>query len=185
MRELITLLEAQSKPSDVELIKLNYTSTALQPVLSSNSMNYHYGKLAAGYAERFNSGEGDRDFNYAGLILHNLLFTQFRAPRPRNEPNGPIGNLIKSRFGSFDNFKEKFAVEAMKLQGSGWVYLARDGTIKTIRNHALRSDILALVDLWEHAFNIDYGANKKKYLENIWKIFDWNVINTRWGQAYK
>jgi Fe-Mn family superoxide dismutase len=184
MRELITLLEAKNS-DEIDIIKLNYSETSLAPVMSSSLVRYHYGRLAHGYAERYNDGEGDKTFNYAGAWLHNVFFTQFRQSRINNKPNGPIGNLIKTKYKNWDSFKEKFTEEAMKLHGSGWIYLSRDGSIKLIRNHQVRNDILILVDLWEHAYNLDYGTNKKKYLENIWKIMDWNAINTRWGQGYR
>lgn len=184
MREIITLLEEKSKSDDIELIKLNYSEGSLSPVFSGGTIRYHYGQLAKGYVERFNDGKGDKVFNYAGAFLHNLFFTQFRPPRTRNEPNGPIGNMIKSKFKSWDNFKEKFEEEALEIQGSGWLYFARDGSLKKIQNHQVRNDILILVDMWEHAYVRDYGTNKKRYIENIWKIMDWNVINTRWGRGY-
>jgi Fe-Mn family superoxide dismutase len=185
MREYITLLEAASKQDEIEIVKTSYGENQLAPVFSGALMRLHYGKLAHGYAERFNKNEGDRNFNYAGAVLHNILFTQFRPPRTKNDPNGPIGNLIKTKFKSWDAFKDAFEEEAMKVQGSGWVYLARDGTIKRIQNHQIRQDVLILVDLWEHAFQMDYGSNKQKYLDNIWKIIDWNVINSRWAVPYK
>jgi Fe-Mn family superoxide dismutase len=185
MREIITLLEEKSRATDIEIVKLSYGETSLAPVITGVSMRHHYGKLAHGYAERFNKGEGDKTFNYAGAWLHNLYFTQFRIPRINNKPNGPISSLIKSKFKDWDLFKEKFKAVALSLQGSGWVYLARDGSIKTIINHQVRNDILILVDMWEHAYQLDYGSNKSKYLDNIWRIFDWNIINTRWGQGYK
>lgn len=185
MRDLLTLLEEKSKPGDIEIVKLSYSLTSLYPVISGNSMRFHYGKLAHAYAEKFNKGEGDKQFNYAGAWLHNLYFTQFRIPRSNNKPNGPIGNLIRSKYKDWDNFKEKFKDEALTVQGSGWIYLARDGSIKKINNHQVRNDILILVDMWEHAYNQDYGSDKKRYLDNIWRIMDWNVLNTRWGQAYK
>jgi len=185
IREIITLLEASSKPNDIEIVKLAYPENSLQPVMSGNTVRYHYGKLAHGYADRFNKKEGDQTFNYAGAVLHNLFFTQFRAPRNNNKPNGPIGNLINSKFKNWDNFKEQFKEAALKLQGSGWIYLARDGTIKTIHNHQARTDILILVDMWEHSYNLDYGTDKKRYLDNIWRIFDWSMINSRWGQGYR
>lgn len=185
MRDLITLLETASKPTDIEIIKPNYGESALAPIMSPSTFKYHWGKLAHGYAERYNKKEGDARFNYNGATLHNLFFTQFRVSRNNNKPNGPIGNLITSKFKNWEDFKEQFKVEAMKLQGSGWIYLARDGSIKTIHNHDMRSDIVILVDLWEHAYNMDYGANKSKYIENIWKIFDWNAINMRYMAPYK
>jgi Fe-Mn family superoxide dismutase len=185
IREIITLLEDKSKPGDIEIVKLAYSDGSLAPVMSSSTVKFHYGKLAHGYAERFNKGEGDKSFNYAGAVLHNLFFTQFRSPRTNNKPNGPIGNLINSKFKNWDNFKEQFKEQALKLQGSGWVYLSRSGEIKTINNHQTRTDILILVDMWEHAYNLDYGPNKRRYLDNIWRIFDWSMINARWGQGYK
>ena len=69
--------------------------------------------------------------------------------------------------------------EAMKIQGSGWVYLSTSGKIKTIKNHEKRTDIVFLLDMWEHAFQNDYGSNKSKYLDNIWRIIDWAAINRR------
>ena len=78
---------------------------------------------------------------------------------------------------------DKFQEEALKIQGSGWIYLACDGSIKTIVNHEVRDDILLLVDWWEHAWILDYGSDKKKYLKEQWKIINWNVINTRWGKS--
>jgi Fe-Mn family superoxide dismutase len=79
--------------------------------------------------------------------------------------------------------KEQFEEIALPLQGSNWIYLADNGTIKTIKNHEVKNDILLLIDWWEHAWILDYGSDKKKYLKEQWKIINWNVINTRWGQS--
>ena len=183
MREIINLLEDKSKPTDIEIIPLNFTTSEVSPIISSETLNLHYDKLAKGYATRYNNKEGDRDFNYAGAFLHNTLFPQFREVRNNNKPNGPMMGFINKHYGSYDNLKEQFETEAMKIQGSGWIYLAYDGKIKTIPNHQVRNDILLLVDWWEHAFILDYGSDKKKYLKEQWKIINWNVINTRWGKS--
>lgn len=183
MRDIITLVEEKSKPQDIEIIPLNFTDREVRPVLSKATLDLHYGKLAHGYAERYNNKEGDRDFNYAGVFLHNLLFTQYREVRNNNKPNGPMLGFIDKHFGSYNGFKEKFEEEAMKLQGSNWIYLADNGSIKTIPNHQVRNDILLLIDWWEHAWLLDYGSDKKKYLSEQWKIINWNVINTRWGKS--
>lgn len=183
MREIISILESRSKPQDLEIIPLNFTPREVGPVLSKNTIELHYGKLAHGYAERYNNKEGDMDFNYAGVFLHNTLFTQFREVRNNNKPNGPMLGFINKHFGSYDNMKDEFEKVAMSLQGSNWVYLADNGTIKTIKNHEVRNDILLLVDWWEHAWILDYGSDKKKYLNEQWKIINWNVINTRWGHS--
>jgi Fe-Mn family superoxide dismutase len=183
MREIITLLEEKSKPQDIEIISLNYKEGELSPVISKPTIELHYGKLAKGYADRFNKGEGDPEFNYAGAFLHNTLFPQFREPRNNNPPNGPMEGFIKKHFGGYSEMQAAFQEEAMKLQGSNWLYLAWDGKIKVIKNHQVRDDILLLVDWWEHAFILDYGSDKKKYLKEQWKIINWNVINTRWGRS--
>jgi Fe-Mn family superoxide dismutase len=69
--------------------------------------------------------------------------------------------------------------EALKIQGSGWIYLNRSGQIKTIKNHAERKDIALLIDMWEHSWTLGYGSDKKKYLDNIWKIINWERVNRR------
>ena len=176
MRATEFLTESKEK---LELVKLPYAKTALSPVMSKSTIDYHYGKLAKGYVDRFNKGEGDNSFNIAGAYLHNLFFPQLRAPRTTNKPTGNIKSLIERKFKTFENFKEEFAEKAMKLQGSNWIYLSKNGAIKTIPNHQKRTDIALLIDWWEHAWAIDYGADKAKYLKNIWKIINWDVVNQR------
>ena len=183
MREYLTLLEEKSKPLDIEIIPLNFTESEVSPVMSQDTLDLHYEKLAKGYAKRYNNNEGDKDFNYAGAFLHNTWFPQFREVRKNNLPNGPMLGFINKHFGSYDKFKSEFEETAMKIQGSGWAYLAHNGKIKTIKNHEVRDDILLLLDWWEHAWILDYGTDKKKYLKEQWKIINWNVINTRWGKS--
>jgi Fe-Mn family superoxide dismutase len=178
MREIIDLIEAKSD-QDLEQVKLPYTAGALSPVTSKTTVDLHYGKLYRGYVDRYNNHEGDRNFNEAGAFLHSIWFTQFRAPRNGNRPTGTADSLITRKFGSFDEFKKQLKEQAMKLQGSNWIYLTRSGTIKTISNHAKRTDIALLVDWWEHAWVNDYGSNKGKYIDSLWRIIDWNVINHR------
>ena len=146
MRDIIQLLEDKAKPRDIEIIPLNFTASEVEPVLSQDTLDLHYGKLAQGYAERYNKGEGDKDFNYAGAFLHNTLFPQFREVRNNNKPNGPMLGFINKHFTSYDDMKAQFETEAMKIQGSGWIYLAYDGKIKTIKNHELREEIFFIID---------------------------------------
>ena len=183
MRDIIELLEDKAKPQDIEIIALNFEPKEVSPVISKDTLDLHYGKLAHGYAERYNKKEGDRDFNYAGAFLHNMLFPQFREVINNNKPNGPMKGFIDKHFGSYDEMKSKFEEEAMKIQGSGWIYLSHSGDLKTIKNHEVRDDILLLIDWWEHAWVLDYESDKKKYLKEQWKIINWNVINTRWGKS--
>jgi len=178
IRSLINLLE-DSGNEKLERVKLPYSESGLAPVLSKGSIDLHYGKLYKGYVDRYNKKEGDRLFNESGAFLHKVYFTQFRSPRNGNSPKGASLSLINRHFGNFVDFKKEIKEAAMKLQGSNWIYLSRDGKIKTIKNHQKRIDIALLIDWWEHAWTTDYGTNKAKYLDSIWRIIDWEIINRR------
>lgn len=177
-----TLNEGKT-PKTLELLPLPYKKDELDPSISEDTINYHYGKLAKSYVTRFNDGEGDPDFNEAGAFLHNILFQQYQAPSRNNDPSGTAAEFIEKHWKTFDRFQQEFNKIAMGIQGSGWVYLARDGEIKTIVNHQIKQDIVLLIDWWEHAWALDYQHDKKKYLENQWKIINWNVISARVGLA--
>lgn len=178
VRSLINLVEAKGKKK-LELLPLEYKRTDLDPVYSKSTIDLHYGKLARGYVERFNKKEGDPEFNESGAFLHNILFAQWKAPSSNNEPDDLVAAIIRRKYGTYKKFQQELAQEAMQIQGSGWVYLSKSGSIKTIPNHEIRQDILLLIDWWEHAFILDYGSNKKSYLDNTWKIINWDVINKR------
>ena len=179
MRDLLTLVEAATVPSKLETTPLPYTHKALDPVMSADTIEYHYEHLAKGYAKKYNAGEGDANFNRAGSFLHNKFFPQLQAPKGANRPKGAVLELIESKFKTYEDFKEEFKKTAMKIEGSGWVYLSTSGEIKTIKDHAVRTDICVLVDWWEHAFALDYQWDKEKYLDNIWKIINWTVCSER------
>lgn len=179
IREQIDLVEASTRPAKLETTPLPYTEKALEPVMSKATIDYHYEHLAKGYAKRYNAGEGSANFNRAGSFLHNKFFPQLQAPKGANRPKGAVLELIETNFKTYEDFKIAFKEVAMAVQGSGWVYLATSGTIKTIPNHQVRTDICVLVDWWEHAWALDYEWDKEKYLDNIWKIINWNVCSER------
>jgi Fe-Mn family superoxide dismutase len=179
IREAIDLIEASTKPAKLETTPLPYAENALDPVLSKASIDYHYEHLAKGYAKRYNAGEGNADFNRAGSFLHNKFFPQLKAPKGANKPKGAVLELIESKFKTYEDFKAAVKENAMKIQGSGWIYLSTSGDIKTIPNHQVRNDIALLIDWWEHVWALDYQWDKEKYLDNIWKIIDWDVVNQR------
>lgn len=178
IRETLDLLEATTVPAKLETTPLPYGLKALDPVLSENNLVYHFEHLAKGYAKRYNAGEGDPQFNRAGSFLHNKFFPQLQAPKGANRPKGAVLELIESKFKTYEDFKIAFKEVAMAIQGSGWCYLSTSGEIKTIKNHAIRTDICVLVDWWEHAMS-DYQWEKEKYLDNIWKIINWEVCSNR------
>jgi Fe-Mn family superoxide dismutase len=179
IRNTIDLVEASTRPAKLETTPLPYGEKDLAPVMSAETINYHYEHLARGYAKRYNSGEGNADFNRAGSFLHNKFFPQLRAPKGANRPRGAVLALIEEKFKTYEDFKTVFKDAAMKIQGSGWIYLSTSGEIKTIANHAVRTDICVLVDWWEHSWALDYQSDKERYLDNIWRIIDWDVCNER------
>jgi Fe-Mn family superoxide dismutase len=178
LREIITLIESKEKTT-LELRPLPYDRNELDPVMSEATIDYHYATLAKSYVTRYNAGEGDADFNEAGAFLHNIYFPQLMKPKSGNRPHGASEALINRRYGSFKEFQGKIEETAMSIQGSGWVYMARNGEIKTIKNHQVKKDIALLIDWWEHAWALDYQANKSKYLTNIWRIINWEFVNQR------
>jgi len=178
IRNLINLVEAKAK-HELVLEKLPYNRSGLAPVMSQATIDYHYGELAKGYVDRYNKGEGDATFNEAGAFLHNIYFPQLMPPKSNNQPTGASLALINRKYSSFKDFKEEMKAEAMKIQGSGWIYMSRTGEIKTIKNHQIKNDIALLIDWWEHAWAKDYSSNKAKYFDNIWRCINWDKVNIR------
>ena len=179
IRKYINLFEA--KEEKVSLDKLPYSTSDLSPILSKDNVEYHYNVLSRGYVDRYNKKEGDPNFNYGGAKLHNLFWSQLQKPKPGNKPSGAIKELINKNFDSFDAFKKEIFRMSMTIQGSGWVYLSKNGSIKTTPNQSYKTDILMPVDMWEHSY-MDYipaKDAKKKYMDGMMRIISWDVINQR------
>jgi Fe-Mn family superoxide dismutase len=173
---------SESKDSrEIYQDKLKFGKDELSPVMSVDTIKYHYDGLAAKYSERYNKGEGDADFNYGGTVLHNIWFANLTPPRAANKPEGLSKSVIDSKHGSFEKFKEAFEKEFMAAQGSNWIYMDYDGKLHTIHNHEYRKGmkIALLIDAWEHAWALDYQQDKAKYLTNIWRIINWEVVDIR------
>lgn len=172
------LTEARKPRKKLTQEPLKFKRKDLEPAISRETIQYHYGKLASAYVDRYNNGEGDADFNLGGATLHNIYFAQFQQPSEDNNPKGLFAALIERKYESYNKFKDEVEKTAMGIQGSGWVYVNKQGTIKTIKNHELPSDsIVLLIDWWEHAWALDYQYDKKAYLKNTWSIIDWDQIN--------
>lgn len=190
-----------------ELMKLPYEADALEPVISAETMSLHHGKHLRAYVNNLNNmisgtkyesmtledivanSEG-AIFNNAGQTLnHNLYFTQF-APNSGGTPTGEIMEAINVGWGSFEKFKEEFIKAATGLFGSGWVWLSKDKEGKLyITQEANGSNPVAHglvpllgVDVWEHAYYVDYRNDRASHLKAIWNIIDWNVINQRYKE---
>ena len=179
IREILNAMDVllESKPKYIQTA-LPYKRTDLKPVMSKDTLDYHYGKLYKGYVEKANKREGG-DFQIAGAFLHSLYFSQFKKPSSSNNPTESALELINSKHGSFDKFQTKFEETAMAIQGSGWIYMDTSGIIKTIENHKKVNNIALLVDWWEHSWALDYKADTASYIKNTWRIIDSGVINDR------
>ena len=193
------------KNGKFELIQLPYNADALAPVISAETIGFHYGKHLQAYVNNLNNllpGSGFEGlsledivtkseggiFNNAGQILnHNLYFTQFKAPVKDNVPTGKIADAINAQFGSFDAFKAEFEKKGATLFGSGWVWLSsdKDGklviTQETNAGNPLTKGLNPLLtfDVWEHAYYIDFQNRRPDYLSSLWQIINWNEINNR------
>ena len=177
----IKFLNENTDSREIYQEKLKFGKNELEPVMSEATVKYHYEGLAAKYSERYNKGEGDPDFNFGGAMLHNIFFANLTPPRAANKPSGLSKSLIDSKWGDFDKFKDEVEKTAMSIQGSGWLYMDTAGEIKTISNHEYKKNmkIALLIDWWEHAWALDYQQDKAKYLNNIWRIINWDTVDIR------
>ena len=197
---LISVIMSYSMP------QLPYANDALEPIISQETINYHYGKHLQTYVNNLNSlvpntpyaGKPVEEivitapdgaiFNNAGQVLnHTLYFQQFTPAPTQLEPKGKLAEAIKRDFGNFENFKDQMTQAATTLFGSGWAWLAKDkdGNLSIIKeangsNH-LRQGMKPLLgfDVWEHAYYLDYQNRRTDHLANLWKIIDWQVIENR------
>lgn len=189
-----------------EMPKLPYQEDSLQPVISKETVEYHYGKHLLAYVNNLNTlitgtefeeknleeiiktaPEGGI-FNNAGQVLnHTLYFLQFTPLQKRQEPSGKLKEAIEETFGSFEDFKKEFSATATGLFGSGWAWLSADNegklyiTKETNASIPLRNGRKPLLcfDVWEHAYYIDYRNKRADYINGLWKIIDWEVIEKR------
>lgn len=175
--KLKDLKEQKKEKFSIDIKPLDYKETDLDPVMTKENVDYHYNDHTKGYAKKAKE-KGD-SFNVNGARLHNIWWEQFQKPLPNNRPTEKIEDWIKENFKSFEELKKEITGEAMKLQGSGWVAVMKDGKIKQIPNHNSVGNIVLLIDMWEHAYYPTYGPEKSKYLENIWRIIDWDKISER------
>lgn len=188
-----------------EMIQLPYGQDALSPVISEETIAYHYGKHLQAYVNNLNAllpGSGFEDktleyivchsegaaFNNAGQILnHNMYFSQFRSPQENNVPTGRIAELIDRQFGSFEAFKAEFEKKGATLFGSGWVWLSVDleGQLYITQEINAGNPVtkgltpLLTFDVWEHAYYLDYQNQRPAHLAALWQIINWDVVNDR------
>lgn len=185
---------------------LPYSPTDLEPVISAETINYHYGKHEQAYIDKLNQlieGTEFADMSLEEIIYksdgalynnasqawnHIFYFFQF-AVNGLKEPTGKLAGQIKEQFGSFDEFKKKFEEAGATLFGSGWVWLSSDAAGKLYITQGKNAENplsnglrpILVFDVWEHAYYLDYQNRRPEYLHKIWDIVDWGIIDERYG----
>lgn len=189
------------------LIALPYAPEALEPVISRETISYHHGKHLQAYVDNLNKLVAGTEFeqmpleeivcksqggifNNAGQILnHNLYFTQFSPVAADNHmPKGAILDAINRDFGSLDAFKAEFEQKGVTLFGSGWVWLAadKDGKLVITQEPNAGNPVtkglrpLLTMDVWEHAYYIDFRNRRAAHLQALWQIINWDEVNRRY-----
>ncbi|MBV5273005.1 MAG: superoxide dismutase [Fe] [Lamprocystis purpurea] len=189
-----------------QLPALPYEKNALEPVISAETIDYHYGKHHQAYVTNLNNlipgtefesmsleeiikKSSGGVFNNAAQVWNHSFYWNCLSPTGGGAPTGALADAINAKFGSFDEFKKQFSQSAVTNFGSGWTWLVKnaDGSIE-IFNTAnagcpLTSGKQALltVDVWEHAYYIDYRNARPKYLETIWDKINWAFVSANYA----
>lgn len=186
--------------------KLPYANNALAPIISQETIDYHYGKHLQTYVNNLNAlitgtpyatrsveelvaiaPEGPV-LNNAGQVLnHTLYFLQFTPNPSQKEPEGKLAEAIRRDFGNFENFKDEMTQAGTTLFGSGWAWLAmnKDGKLVIVKEanggNPIRQGMKPLLgfDVWEHAYYLDYQNRRTDHLAKLWEIIDWQVVENR------
>ena len=191
------------------LIELPYEMSALAPNVSEETLRYHHGKHLQTYVNNVNKLIADTRFaamtledivrqadgqlynNAAQVLNHNLYFlTLAPSSAAKHTPEGPLAAAIKRDFGSFEAMKVQLAKAATSLFGSGWVWLAenRNGNLVILSEsnagNPLRHGLTPLlgIDVWEHAYYIDYRNDRARSIDQLWDVIDWQVVEDRYGK---
>lgn len=185
--------------------RLPYSADALEPVISKQTVDFHYGKHEKAYIDNLNrlikgTEYEDMDlediiaqaqgplFNNASQAWNHIFYFFTFSPDGKREPSGKLREAIDRDFGSVEKFKEAFVEAGTGLFGSGWVWLSRDDEGKlhiTQGNNAgnpLTEGLTPLLtfDVWEHAYYLDYQNRRADALKALWSIVDWKVVEERY-----
>lgn len=184
-----------------ELPKLPYAMDALQPYISKETLEYHYGKHHQAYVNNLNNLVKDTEFakasleeiimkatggifNNAAQVWNHTFYWHCMTPNAKNEPEGKLADAIKKAFGSFEEFKKRFSQTAIATFGSGWGWLVKNANgdleIVSTSNADLpmkhNQKALLTCDVWEHAYYIDYRNARPSYVDNFWKLVNWDFV---------
>jgi superoxide dismutase, Fe-Mn family len=194
------------------LPELPYRYDALEPLLSREILELHHGAHHAAYVKGANEtldklsdarrngrfdyiGQLEKSlaFNLSGHILHSLLWRNL-TPGGAESPTGEVATALKQDFGSFDAFKQQLTAAAASVQGSGWGALSWEPLGKRLvveqvfdhqGNTGNATVPILVVDMWEHAYYLQYRNKKAEWLEAFWQLVNWDDVAARLGKVRK
>ena len=185
------------------LPELPYAKDALAPHISAETIEFHYGKHHQTYVDKLNglvdgtelasqsledivkSSEGGV-FNNAAQVWNHTFYWNCLSPNGGGAATGPVAEAINAAFGSFDAFKEQFTNSAINNFGSGWTWLVKkaDGSVAIVNTSNAATPLtdasvtpILTVDVWEHAYYVDYRNARPKYMEAFWALVNWDFVN--------
>jgi Fe-Mn family superoxide dismutase len=190
-----------------KLPELPYAMDALEPHISRETLEFHHGKHHATYVANLNkliSGTEFADkslediiktssagiFNNSAQVWNHSFYWNCLSPNGGGEPSGALANAINSAFGSFSEFKEKFATSAATNFGSGWTWLVKnsDGSVELLNTSNAGTALteegktpILTCDVWEHAYYVDYRNARPKYVEAYWNLVNWDFVAANFG----
>ncbi|MGA9573976.1 MAG: superoxide dismutase [Lysobacterales bacterium] len=182
---------------------LKYPTAALEPHYTAEALEIHHQKHHAAYVKNLNKAladlaearkanqfsylpqlEKDFAFNYSGHKLHSLLWHSL-SPEGGGTPPVGVATHLEENFGSVDAFRKQFSAAALGIQGSGWVSLSREPIsnmliIEQIYDHqnntGAGTNPLLVLDMWEHAFYMQYRNEKAKWVDAFWDVVNWSYL---------
>lgn len=180
---------------------LPYAMDALAPTLSQETLEYHYGKHHQAYVTNLNNlipgtefesmslkdivmKSSGGIFNNAAQVWNHTFYWNCLSPNGGGAPTGALAAAIDAKFGSFEEFKKQFNQSAATNFGSGWTWLVKnaDGSLEIFNTSNAGTPMtsgkqaLLTLDVWEHAYYIDYRNLRPKYLETMWNIVNWDFV---------
>jgi superoxide dismutase, Fe-Mn family len=193
-----------------EFPALPFSMDALKPHISAETLDFHYNKHHKGYFEKMlkllpGSGfEGEPLetiikksqgplFNNSAQHWNHMFYWNSLTPKGKGEPQGKVLAAINEKFGSFNDFRLKFGTAAAEFFGSGWAWLVADssGKLEIVQTSNAENPLrqgkipLLTVDLWEHAYYIDYRNARAKYLESLWGVLNWEFAQSNFERLSK
>jgi Fe-Mn family superoxide dismutase len=180
---------------------LPYAADALAPVISAETIDFHYGKHHQAYVTNLNNllpgtefenatledivmKSSGGIFNNAAQVWNHTFYWNGLSPTGGGQPKGALADAINAAFGSFDEFKAAFIKSGIGNFGSGWTWLVKNGngTVEIVNTSNAANPLrdgkkpLLTIDVWEHAYYIDYRNARPKYLDEIWSLVNWDFV---------